>query len=81
MQPNLADILEQRREDLVKLQIQETRCGCGWAVNNVTLSVNYLREDAACVSSIMGHIPMSGKPDTMSFIFREHVEPVLTILP
>ena len=48
---------------------------------NVELTCNYLRETAACVSSIKGEIPMNDKPDTQSFVFKEPIGPVLVIPP
>lgn len=77
----VADIFEARKDDLVQVQRDETSCDQGWATNNVMLTVSYLRETAACVSGIMGHIPMNDKPDTMSFVFKEPIGPILTIPP
>ena len=77
----VADAFERRKDELIKSQVDETSCDEFWATNNVTLSVSYLREIAACVSSIMGHIPMNDKPDTLSLVFREPMGVVLTIPP
>ena len=77
----VADIFERRKEEMIKSQMDETSCDRGWAINNVTLSVNYLREIAASVSSVMGQIPMNDKPGTLSFVFKEPVGPILTIPP
>lgn len=48
---------------------------------NVTLAVNYIREIAACISQIQGTIPPIDKPDTMAFVYKDPVGPVLVIPP
>ena len=50
----VADLFEQRKEDLIKVQMLETSCEEFWAVNNVMTSVGYIREIAACISGIRG---------------------------
>lgn len=77
----VADVLERRRDDLIKSQIEETSCDDEWAATNLQITLGYVREIAACVSSVMGQIPMNDKPGTMSFVFREPIGPVLTIPP
>lgn len=46
----MADLMEERREQLIEVQMQETQCPKPWAVNNVTTTVNYAREIASCIS-------------------------------
>ena len=77
----VADAFERRKDELVEVQFTETSCDEAWAANNVMISINYLREIAACVSSIMGQIPMNDKPETLSLVFKEPVGVVLTIPP
>lgn len=77
----VAEAFERRTKEFVQYQMRETSCDEAWATHNVGLAVNYLREIAACVSSIMGFIPMNDKPDTMSFVFKDPVGVVLTIPP
>ena len=76
-----ADLFEKRREELVKAQVDETSCPVPWAQMNITLTVNYMREIASCVSGIKGEIPTIDKPDTYAFVFKEPVGPVLIIPP
>lgn len=76
-----ADIFEARMQQFMKYQIDETSTDETWARMNVTLAVNYLKETAARISSVTGSIPQIDKPDTMGFVFREPVGPVLTIPP
>lgn len=49
-----ADLFEQRKDDLIKSQCEETACDEHWAANNVALTAAYIREIAACISSIRG---------------------------
>ncbi|KAI9694476.1 MAG: hypothetical protein M1822_000092 [Bathelium mastoideum] len=78
----VADLFEARAPELVQSQMTETSCEEAWARNNVATAVGYLREIGACIStSLQGTIPALEKPDTMGFIFREAVGPVLVIPP
>lgn len=66
---------------LVEYQMLETSCDESWAKTNVDLATRYLKEIAACISSITGVIPQIEKPGTMGFVFKEPVGPVLCIAP
>lgn len=77
----VADLFVEREKELLAAQIEETSCTMYWAKNNVDTTVNYLREMAACISSIRGVIPPNDKPDTMAFVFKEAIGPVLVIPP
>lgn len=77
----VADLFEQNKDELVRVQKAETSCEQSWAENNVALSVAYIREIAACISSIRGVIPPNDKPDTMAFVYKEPIGPVLIIPP
>ncbi|KAI9709253.1 MAG: hypothetical protein M1820_003373 [Bogoriella megaspora] len=78
----VADIFSQRASDFIKIQMEETSCDEPWAQNNITTTVNYLREIASCIStSIQGTIPSLEKPNTMGFIFKEPVGSILVIPP
>jgi acyl-CoA reductase-like NAD-dependent aldehyde dehydrogenase len=50
----VAELFVERKEELLKAQMDETSCDRPWAENNVDTTVRYLREIAACVSSIRG---------------------------
>ncbi|KAK5133523.1 hypothetical protein LTR08_007660 [Meristemomyces frigidus] len=76
-----ANLFEERKDELIKAQIDETSCQQGWAVNNILTTVGYMREIASCVSGIRGEIPTIDKPDTFAFVFKEPVGPVLIIPP
>ncbi|PSN72375.1 aldehyde dehydrogenase [Corynespora cassiicola Philippines] len=72
---------ETHAESLIKDQMLETSCDEGWARQNVDLATRYLKEIAACVSSVTGVIPQLEKPGAMGFVFKEPVGPVLCIAP
>ncbi|KAK3063313.1 hypothetical protein LTR53_018962, partial [Teratosphaeriaceae sp. CCFEE 6253] len=67
--------------ELINAQMAETSCQRGWAMNNIQITVGYLREIASCVSNIRGSIPTIDKPDTFAFVFKEAVGPILVIPP
>jgi acyl-CoA reductase-like NAD-dependent aldehyde dehydrogenase len=77
----VADYYASHLDDFVERQILETSCTKPWATNNVNGSVSYLREIAAQVSSVTGTIPPIEKPNTLGFVFKEPIGPVLCIAP
>ncbi|KAL1305048.1 hypothetical protein AAFC00_001989 [Neodothiora populina] len=77
----VATLYEENVEKLVESQVLETSCPEPWARNNVVLAVSYMREIAACISGVHGTIPPTEKPDTMTFVFKEAVGPILVIPP
>ncbi|PYH40471.1 ALDH-like protein [Aspergillus saccharolyticus JOP 1030-1] len=77
----VADLFLERQEELLSAQIHETSCPMLWAKNNVNLTVQYLREIAACLGQVRGEIPPNDKPNTMAFVFKEPVGGVLVIPP
>ncbi|USP78846.1 hypothetical protein yc1106_06120 [Curvularia clavata] len=77
----VAAYYEAHAADLIAVQISETSCTEAWARQNVNLSVSYLREIAAQVSSVTGVIPPTEKPNTTGFVFKEPIGPILCIAP
>ncbi|KAF2683164.1 aldehyde dehydrogenase [Lentithecium fluviatile CBS 122367] len=77
----VAAYYEAHASDLIAYQILETSCSEAWAKQNVDLAMRYLKEIAACISSVNGVIPQLEKPNTMGFVFKEPVGPVLCIAP
>lgn len=77
----VAAYYEAHASDLIKYQMLETSCEESWAKQNVNLATRYLREIAACISSVNGVIPQIEKPNTMGFVFKEPIGPVLCIAP
>lgn len=78
---DVAHLFNKRRDELVEAQIRETNCPEPWAVQNVNLSVKYLKEISSRISSIHGEIPPIEKEDTFAFVFKEPIGPVLCIPP
>ncbi|KAF2186269.1 aldehyde dehydrogenase [Zopfia rhizophila CBS 207.26] len=72
---------EKNAGTLVKYQMEETSCDEAWARMNVDLATRYLKEIAACISSVTGVIPQIEKPNTMGFVFKEPIGPILCIAP
>jgi acyl-CoA reductase-like NAD-dependent aldehyde dehydrogenase len=77
----VAAYFEAHHSDFVTRQVEETSCTEAWAKQNTTLSVSYLKEIAAQVSSVNGVIPPTEKPNTIGFVFKEPIGPVLCIAP
>jgi acyl-CoA reductase-like NAD-dependent aldehyde dehydrogenase len=77
----VASLYKERLDELVQAQMKETACTEGWAKFNVLAATNYINESAACVSSVKGTIPPTDKPDTLTFVFKEPIGPVLVIPP
>lgn len=77
----VAQYFEANASSFVAHQITETSCTEAWARQNLDLATRYLKEIAACVSSVTGVIPQIEKPGTMGFVFKEPVGPVLCIAP
>lgn len=76
-----ADILESRKEELVKIQREETSCQERWARINTDFAVRNMREIASKVTSIIGQIPPLESENQIALIFKEPVGPVLCIPP
>ncbi|OAL02109.1 aldehyde dehydrogenase [Phaeosphaeriaceae sp. SRC1lsM3a] len=77
----VASHFDTQSESFISAQMLETSCTRAWATNNVHLSISYLREIAAQVSSVAGCIPPTEKPNTLGFVFKEPIGPVLCIAP
>jgi acyl-CoA reductase-like NAD-dependent aldehyde dehydrogenase len=77
----VAKYYENHTADLIKYQVEETSCTETWARTNVELATRYLKEIAACISSLAGTIPPIEKPNTMGFVFKEPIGSVLCIAP
>lgn len=77
----VADLYKKRVDELVQAQMKETACTEDWAKFNVLAATNYINEFAACVSSVKGTVAPTDKPDTMTFVFKEPIGPILVIPP
>jgi acyl-CoA reductase-like NAD-dependent aldehyde dehydrogenase len=77
----VADYFATHLDDIAAVQQLETSCTEAWARQNVNGSIAYLKEIAAQVSSVTGTIPPTEKPNTMGFVFKEPIGPILCIAP
>jgi acyl-CoA reductase-like NAD-dependent aldehyde dehydrogenase len=77
----VADYFASHTDSFISTQISETSCTEAWARQNVNGSITYLKEIAAQVSSVAGSIPPIEKPNTMGFVFKEPIGPILCIAP
>ena len=76
-----ADLLEQRAEEGVKRQMQETSCSEDWAKFNAMAATGTVRGIAAALhSAVKGEMQPSVMGNT-SLVFKEPVGPVLIIPP
>lgn len=77
----VAKLYEERTEDLVKYQVQETSCTETYARFNVKLAYNLIREFAgSIVEALTGAIPPM-QADGYGLVFKEPIGPVLLIPP
>jgi acyl-CoA reductase-like NAD-dependent aldehyde dehydrogenase len=74
-----ADIILQRKEELVKIVMEETSATEFWANLNVLAAASHVREFASRITAMSGEIPQS-KLD-YAFAFREPLGTVLAIPP
>lgn len=74
--------IQERQDELKKIQIQETSCSETWAHFNVIYTVNMLKEIAARVTqACSGEVPPMAKEDTFGMVIKEPIGPVLLIAP
>ncbi|CAO2650162.1 Nn.00g014540.m01.CDS01 [Neocucurbitaria sp. VM-36] len=77
----VAALFEKNAPTLIASQVAETSATEAWAKQNVALSISYLKEIAAQISSVTGVIPPIERPNTLGFVFKEPIGPVLCIAP
>ena len=78
----VVELLEERQEDLVKLQIEETSCSETWARFNIVYTVNMLSEIAARITTACtGELPPMSATDTLGLLVKEPIGVVLLIAP
>ena len=51
-----AALFGERAAELKEVQKRETSCDDFWATNNVVTTVKYIKEAAACITQIRGHV-------------------------
>jgi acyl-CoA reductase-like NAD-dependent aldehyde dehydrogenase len=76
-----ADIIKAREVDLKEMMRAETSCTTAFAAFGIEFTTACIREIASRISSMVGEVPNMDSPDTMGFIFREALGPILLIAP
>ena len=76
-----ADLVERRKDELVKVMIGETGASRPWAAFNVRLAADMLREAASISTQIKGEIIPANKPGSFSMAVRRPAGVVLSIAP
>ena len=75
-------IIQERQDELKRIQIEETSCSETWAHFNIIYTVNMLKEIAARVTqACSGEVPPMANEDTFGIVIKEPVGPVLLIAP
>ena len=76
-----ADALASRADDFVAAMMGEIGSTKGWAMFNLTLAVDMIREAAALTTQIGGEVIPSDKPGCLAMALREPVGVILGIAP
>jgi acyl-CoA reductase-like NAD-dependent aldehyde dehydrogenase len=76
-----AAALEARKEAFVQAMMGETGATAGWAMFNLMLAGNIVREAAALTTQVAGEVIPSDKPGCVALAMREPVGEVLGIAP
>ena len=76
-----AAALEARKDDFVQAMMAEIGATAGWAMFNLMLAANMVREAAAITTQISGEVIPSDKPGCLAMALREPVGVVLGIAP
>ncbi|KAE9372002.1 ALDH-like protein [Stipitochalara longipes BDJ] len=76
-----ANIIRRRQEDLKEMMCAETSCTASFAAFQIEFATSCIREIASRISSMVGEVPNMASPDTIGFIFREALGPILLVAP
>lgn len=76
-----ADRLEERASDFVAAMAAETGATAGWAMFNVKLASDMLREAASLATQVTGEIIPSNRSGSLAMAVRQPVGVVLSIAP
>ena len=76
-----ADLMERRGEQAVELMAAETGATRGWALFNVAVAANVLREAAAALSAPLGDVLTTQEPGGLSLAVREPLGVVAAFAP
>ncbi len=76
-----ADKLQERAQDFVAAMAAETGATAGWAMFNVMLAADMLREAAAMTTQITGEVIPSNRPGSLAMAVRQPAGVVLSMAP
>jgi acyl-CoA reductase-like NAD-dependent aldehyde dehydrogenase len=76
-----ADIMDQRRSELEKYLVDEMGVDIGWAVFNLNITIDMIKDAAGRVSTLGGFVPTPSDPNTAAMVWREPYGVVLAIAP
>jgi acyl-CoA reductase-like NAD-dependent aldehyde dehydrogenase len=76
-----ATALESRKDAFVQAMMGETGSTAGWAMFNLMLATNMVREAASLTTQVAGEVIPSDKPGCVALALREPVGVVLGIAP
>ncbi|CAL9326142.1 aldehyde dehydrogenase family protein [Streptomyces sp. SudanB52_2052] len=76
-----ADLMEERREQAVEVMAAETGGTRGWALFNVAVAANMLREAAAAITAPRGDVLTTQEPGGLSLAVREPLGVVAAFAP
>jgi acyl-CoA reductase-like NAD-dependent aldehyde dehydrogenase len=76
-----ADKLQEKASDFVAAMASETGATAGWAMFNVTLASDMLREAAAMTTQITGEVIPSNRPGSLAMAVRQPAGVVLSMAP
>jgi len=76
-----ADLLEAKGPQFVASMGAEIGATAGWAMFNVTLAADMLREAASLVTQIKGEVVPSNRPGSLAMAMRQPVGVILAIAP
>ena len=76
-----ADRLQEKAPDFVAAMAEETGATAGWAMFNVALASDMLREAAALTTQITGEVIPSNRPGSTALAVRQPAGVVLSIAP
>ena len=76
-----ADIMNQRRDELMQYHRDETGTDADWAAFNIDTSVSIIRDVAGRISSLSGTFPATEDPKRSAVVLREPYGVVLSIAP
>ncbi|KAI8626770.1 aldehyde dehydrogenase [Xylariaceae sp. FL1651] len=76
-----ADVVNQRRTELVQYLVDELGVEGGWAEFNLNVTTDMIKDAAGRVGTLGGSVPTPSNPNTAAMVWREPYGVVLAIAP